>query len=148
MKGKRQNKLEEFIMKSENKNWWRTVRDELNMRDVVLTDEQLVLIDRIRSGKMASKTIATSNYSVEIKNEDPFPVNAFPPSKRSFMPSKWERLKVNKILDGLLSGRIPWVPDQQPKEAEQLYDAWASGTVPERGVINIAPMRQKLPGHN
>jgi hypothetical protein len=24
------------------------------------------------------------------------------------MPSKWERMKVNKILDGLLSGRIPW----------------------------------------
>lgn len=32
------------------------------MRDVVLTDEQLALIDRIRSGKMVSKTIATQNY--------------------------------------------------------------------------------------
>jgi ribosome biogenesis protein ERB1 len=107
-KGKKQNMLEEFVQKSENKDWWRTIRDELNMRDVVLTDEQLALIDRIRSGKMASKTVATSSYEVEAKFEDPFPVNAFPPAKRNFMPSKWERLKVNKILDGLLSGRIPW----------------------------------------
>lgn len=34
------------------------------MRDVVLTDEQLALIDRIRSGKMASKTIANSSYDI------------------------------------------------------------------------------------
>lgn len=30
------------------------------MRDIVLTDEQLALIDRIRSGKMASKKIAST----------------------------------------------------------------------------------------
>lgn len=52
----------EFIKKSENKDWWRTIRDELNQRDIRLTDKQLELIDRIRSGKMASKTIATTNY--------------------------------------------------------------------------------------
>lgn len=108
MKPKGINKIEEFIKKSENKDWWRTIRDELNMRDVVLTDEQLALIDRIRSGKMASKKIANASYEFEIEREDPFPVNAFPPAKRNFMPSKWERMKVNKILDGLLSGRIPW----------------------------------------
>lgn len=33
------------------------------MRDIVLTDEQLALIDRIRSGKMASKTIANTDYT-------------------------------------------------------------------------------------
>lgn len=61
-KEKRMNKLEEFIQKSENKDWWRTIRDELNMRDIVLTDEQLALIDRIRSGKMASKAVANQQF--------------------------------------------------------------------------------------
>lgn len=78
------------------------------MRDIVLTDKQLALIDRIRSGKMASATIANTDYSYETQHTDPFPINAVPPAKRNFMPSKWERMKVNKILDGLLSGRIPW----------------------------------------
>lgn len=66
LKEKRVNKLEEFIKKSENQDWWRTIRDELNMRDVVLSDEQLALIDRIRSGKMASKAVANQNFEINI----------------------------------------------------------------------------------
>lgn len=58
-------------------------------------------------------------------------------------------MKVNKILDGLISGRIKWNQDEEEeKEDEKLYDAWASGSTTDRGVINIAPMKQKLPGHN
>ena len=79
----------EFIRKSENKDWWRTIRDDLNQRDIRLTDKQLELIDRIRSGKMASKTIANSSYQIEFEHTDPFPLHAHPPSKRNFMPSKW-----------------------------------------------------------
>jgi ribosome biogenesis protein ERB1 len=59
------------------------------MKDIVLSDKQLELIDRIRSGKMASKAIATANYDIEIKNNDPFPIHSYPPAKRNFMPSKW-----------------------------------------------------------
>jgi ribosome biogenesis protein ERB1 len=82
-------KIEEFILKSENKDWWRTIRDELNATNIRLSDEQLNLIDRIRSGKMASKTIATATYEVKHNYDDPFPLHAHPPAKRNFMPSKW-----------------------------------------------------------
>lgn len=81
------------------------------MKDIRLSDEQLEIIDRIRSGKMASKTIATADYSYTLDHNDPMPLHAHPPSKRNFMPSKWEQMKVNKILDGLLSGRIKWNKD-------------------------------------
>lgn len=65
------------------------------------------------------------------------------------MPSKWEQMKINKILDGLLTGRIKWNQDEEEqKEEDKLFDAWASGSGADRGVINIAPMKQKLPGHN
>jgi ribosome biogenesis protein ERB1 len=58
-------------------------------------------------------------------------------------------MKINKILDGLLSGRIKWNPDEEEeKEDDKLFDAWASGNTADREVINIAPMKQKLPGHN
>lgn len=119
------------------------------MRDIRLNDKQLELIDRIRSGKMASKTVATATYEVKYDYDDPFPVHAHPPAKRNFMPSKWEQMKINKILDGLLSGRIKWNPDEEEeKDEDKLFDAWASGSNVDRGVINIAPMKQKLPGHN
>lgn len=96
---------------------------------------------------MASKTIATSNYQFETDREDPFPVNAYPPSKKNFKPSKWQQMKVNKILDGLLTGRIKWNADDDQEKKEDIYDAWASGSVPERGVISIAPMKEKPPTH-
>ena len=65
------------------------------------------------------------------------------------MPSKWEQMKVNKILDGLLTGRIKWNKDEpEEDDSEKMYDAWASHSLAERGVINIAPSRQKLPDHN
>ena len=83
----------------------------MNGKDVVLSDAQLNLIGRIRDGKMASKTVATANYEVRYDHDDPFPIHAHPPAKRNFMPSKWEQMKVNKILDGLLSGRIKWNPE-------------------------------------
>ena len=63
-KKKNLDKIQEFIQKSENPNWWRTIRDELNGKDIVLTDEQLHLIDRIRSGKMVSQKVANTTYSV------------------------------------------------------------------------------------
>ena len=103
--------ITEFIKKAQNPDWWRTIRDDLNQRDIRLSDKQLQLIDRIRQGKAASKTIANSQYSFQFQNNDPFPLSAHPPAKRNFMPSKWEQMKVNKILDGLLSGRIKWNQD-------------------------------------
>jgi ribosome biogenesis protein ERB1 len=33
-----EDKISEFISKTENPDWWRVVRDELNNKDVVLTD--------------------------------------------------------------------------------------------------------------
>ena len=88
-KKKQDDMITQFIKKSQNPDWWRTIRDDLNQRDIRLSDKQLQLIDRIRQGKMASKTVATSEYSFQFQNNDPFPISAHPPAKRNFMPSKW-----------------------------------------------------------
>lgn len=42
--------LDEFIKKSENPNWWRTVKDELNQKNIEITDQQLEFMRRIRNG--------------------------------------------------------------------------------------------------
>jgi ribosome biogenesis protein ERB1 len=36
--------IDAFINRSENKNWWRTIKDELNQKNIVLTDEQLSVL--------------------------------------------------------------------------------------------------------
>lgn len=47
-----------------------------------------------------------SKYSVEYDNADPFPLSAAPIPKRRFMPSKHERIKINKIVQAIKLGRI------------------------------------------
>ena len=112
-----------------------------------LSDEQLDLIDRIRSGKMASRTVAAASPHFEFQQKDPFPLSGHAPAKRNFMPSKWEQMKVNKILEGLLSGRIRW-SEEEEEVGEQLYDAWGGSSAVDKGVISIAPQKAKLPDHN
>ena len=60
---KKDDKIDQFLKKAEDPNWWRTIRDELNQKDIVLTDEQLKLIERIRKGKFASKAIADNDVN-------------------------------------------------------------------------------------
>ena len=49
--------LDDFIKKSENPNWWRTIRDELNQKNIEITDEQLEIMKNISRGKFVNKQI-------------------------------------------------------------------------------------------
>jgi ribosome biogenesis protein ERB1 len=53
--------LDEFIRRSENPAWWRTVKDELNQKNIEITEEQLELIRRIRQGKFVNKAIGETH---------------------------------------------------------------------------------------
>ncbi len=57
-----------FIKNYKNNIRWRQIRDELNQKDVTLTDEQLFVIDRLRKGKFASKSIAEGEVNKKYKN--------------------------------------------------------------------------------
>jgi len=48
--------LDVLIQRAENPDWWRTVRDELNNENIVLSKEQLMILERIRSGHFAGKS--------------------------------------------------------------------------------------------
>jgi ribosome biogenesis protein ERB1 len=114
-----------------------------------LTDAQLELIDRIRSGKYASKAIANADYSVEYSYTDPFPIHAHPPAKRNFMPSKWETLKINKILDGILSGRIKPASEKEEQQEEPLFDVWKAKLENVLvGAAAVSAPRISLPTHH
>ena len=43
--------------------------------------------------------------------DDPFPVTGQRPAKSNFLPSKWERIKVNKIVEGIKRGTIKLTKD-------------------------------------
>jgi len=43
---------------------------------------------------------------VEFEYDSPFAIDKRPFPKRHFMPSKWERIKINKLVQGIKLGRI------------------------------------------
>lgn len=154
MKKKQDDKIDEFINKSENVNWWRTIRDELNQQDIILTDDQLDVLERIRAGKFANRAIAENDYSVEYEwNEGHLPLSSAPPPKRRFLPSKWERIKVNKIVQAIRLGRISLDKTPKEREDERVWDIWDAAGDDKADEIQrklppaiLAP-KMKLPGH-
>lgn len=74
----------------------RTVRDPQTGQNVVLSREDCAIIQRVKSGKYADSSVDpfpewpdAFEREVEIH-----PLSNRPEDKRSFIPSKWERLKV------------------------------------------------------
>lgn len=63
LKQNQESKLDEIIKRAEDPNWWRMVRDELNNKEIVLTDQQLDLLQRIRGSKFADAKIAHTDVN-------------------------------------------------------------------------------------
>lgn len=64
LKKEQENKLDEIIRRSEDPNWWRLVRDELNNKEIVLSDPQLDLLHRIRNSKFADPKISQTDVTL------------------------------------------------------------------------------------
>ena len=96
------------MQRATDKNWWRRIRDELNNQDIVLTDEQLEVIARIREGQHANKSLDpySENYQYTFDHKDNIhPLSSIEP-KRRFVESKHERIRVNRIIAAVKKG---WV---------------------------------------
>ena len=52
LKPKKSDQLDEFLRRMEDPNFWRTVKDSQTGQDVVLSDADVTLIERMQSGKI------------------------------------------------------------------------------------------------
>lgn len=111
-----EDELSKFINRQENKDWWLKIRDVLNNRNVQLSKGDLELIQRIRSGKYADKEIDPFDFYFEFDNKDVIHPFSTQVPKRGFLPSKWERLKINKFVQALRKG---WMKTLAEKQADQ-----------------------------
>lgn len=87
----------------ENPAFWRTLYDELNNKVHVLTKDQIDLIMKIKNKAYINDTIKNKDYSYELP-KNPFALNQAPVSKKSFMPSYNERIRVNKLVYAMKMG--------------------------------------------
>ena len=84
-----------------------TIYDEKEGKESHLTPRQISIIRNLQNHRYAEpgyndETEYIPYFSGEVSV---LPWSDPPPSKDAFIPSKWERLKVNEILVGILEGR-------------------------------------------
>lgn len=117
------------------------------------------MLMRLRKGKVAEKDFdIDKDYSDLLEApKDLHPLNPNEP-KRRFVPSKWERLKVQKFLKALKEGRMKTL-DEKKKEREQkikdpdehVWDIWQDDTIvpwkPKDAPRAIPAPKRELPTH-
>lgn len=71
------------------------------------------------------KTISETHYDIPLDTKDFIhPMDSTLPPKRRFLPSKWERMKVNKILHAINMGWIKLDEEIEKETKDQIFDLW------------------------
>ena len=122
MKNKQEDEIEKFIKKANDKNWWREIYDSKNNSSVYLSDKDLEIINRIRQGKMANKSVGEDDYF-----EDDLPYQIHPmsnqiPSKKKFGFSRNEQKTINRLIYLYKNGLMPM--EKPKKEPPKIFDIW------------------------
>ncbi|EEC11439.1 block of proliferation protein, putative [Ixodes scapularis] len=151
LKPPRVSDLDDFLRKMDDPNYWRTVKDKSTGQDVVLTDEDVDLIQRLQKGQFPSSTTDPYEPFEDIFSHETMihPVTRHPPQKRSFVPSRIEKAMVSKMVHAIKMGWIkPRVKKHDPERFSLLWDKDDSTAGSnERMQRHIPAPKMKLPGH-
>lgn len=137
--------IDALLESKDNPDAWRTIRDHKNQREVVLTDTDLEVIRRIRQ-RMYPSLATDTNEMVEFDNPEAkiHPISRAHPPKRRFLPSKWEGMKVKRLLALLREGKIR----PPPPPAPEVWDLWGDDAEKRRkGPPPLPAPKPALPGH-
>lgn len=137
--------IDALLESKDNPDAWRTIKDHKNQREVVLTDTDLEVIRRIRQ-RMYPSLATDTEMMVEFDNEREriHPTTWDYPPKRRFMPSKWEGMKIKKLMSLIRQGKIRPPPPPKP----EVWDLWADdGPKKRKGPAPLPAPKTALPTH-
>lgn len=149
IKSKKKDELAKLLDKVDDKNAWRTIYDEYNDEQIVLTKEEIKMIQRIRTGRYPHAEINPFDEPFEFEyKEGIHPLSNAPEPKRRFMPSKWEAKKVVKLVRALRRG---WLKLDKEEEKPKVYLMWDDDLhttdKTQNGLAYIPAPKPRLPGH-
>jgi ribosome biogenesis protein ERB1 len=147
--------LDNFLKRMEDPDFWRTVKDLQTGQNVVLSDEDIQLIRRIKANKIPDATFEEYAPWVEWFTSEVMktPLRKFPEHKRSFLPSQSDAKKISKLVHALKMGWIKTRAEAEKlraKKEPQFYMLWASDDQADqmrRIHKHIQAPKRLLPGH-
>ncbi|KAL4425519.1 hypothetical protein ABPG75_009535 [Micractinium tetrahymenae] len=149
--GNRKDRLDALIARADStRDFLRTVYDEYNDEEIVLSKEEMRMIQRIRAGQFPH--VEVDPYEPEVdwftRDVEVMPLSGAPEPKRRFIPSKWEEKKVVKLVRALRKG---WIKREAAPEKPDTYLIWEDdGKTLDKtatGLTYIPAPKLKLPGH-
>ncbi|CAG9814956.1 unnamed protein product [Phaedon cochleariae] len=147
--------LDAFLKKMEDPDFWRTVKDPQTGQNVVLSDQDIELIKRIKAQKIPDVTFDEYAPWIEwfTSEVEQMPLRKFPEHKRSFLPSRHEAKQVSKLVHALKMGWIKTRAEQaalRAKKEPEFYMLWQTDDGAEdmrRIHKHISAPKRLLPGH-
>uniref|UniRef100_A0A3P8WPE3 Ribosome biogenesis protein BOP1 n=1 Tax=Cynoglossus semilaevis TaxID=244447 RepID=A0A3P8WPE3_CYNSE len=142
--------LDHFLDKMENPDYWKTVHDKQTGSDIVLSDEQVELVNRLQRGQFGDVNFNEYQPTVEFFTKDVMihPVTNRPADKRSFIPSLLEKEKVSKLVHAIKMG---WIKPRrvEPDSRGRFYDLWANedSSILSNHRMHLPAPKVQLPGH-
>ncbi|XP_026155780.1 ribosome biogenesis protein bop1 isoform X1 [Mastacembelus armatus] len=142
--------LDDFLDKMENPDYWRTIHDKQTGNDIVLSDEQVELVNRLQRGQFGDVNFNEYQPSVDFFSKDVMlhPVTNRPADKRSFIPSLIEKEKVSKLVHAIKMG---WIKPRRVEDDSRgrYYNLWASedSSILAKHRMHLPAPKISLPGH-
>eukprot|EP00698_Gefionella_okellyi_P006067 TRINITY_DN15535_c0_g1_i1.p1 TRINITY_DN15535_c0_g1~~TRINITY_DN15535_c0_g1_i1.p1 ORF type:complete len:633 (+),score=135.99 TRINITY_DN15535_c0_g1_i1:64-1899(+) len=146
MRKQRKDALEQLVARSDNPEFWRTVYDEMNDEETVISDSEINMLERVQQGQFPAGFNPYEEY-IEISaptKEDRMPMSSVPEPRRRFVPSVHEAKIVARMVRNLREqqrqGHIA------PPVQADVYNLWAGADV-ATPLSRLQAPRMRLPGH-
>ncbi|KAG6890935.1 Ribosome biogenesis protein erb1 [Termitomyces sp. Mi166 len=120
--------LDKFLSTVEDPSAWTSAFDKNTQMDKPLTSEELDIIRRLYAGEVPDANYdpyePTTEWFTGKGKEEIMPLSSAPEPKRRWVPSKWEKQKIMKIVRAIRQGRII---GSKPKTTSKFsfYSIWS-----------------------
>jgi len=145
--------IEDFLAQCDDPNYFRTVYDKITGKRVVLSDEDLEIIDRLRKAIYPDPNYDPYEPYVDFFSNEVsiHPVMNRPEPKAAFVPSLSEKRALTKLVALIKSGRLkPYRPNKKDRDPYKFtHDLWLKEGDPNdrRHRAHIPAPKMLLPGH-
>jgi ribosome biogenesis protein ERB1 len=144
----RGDELDKFLSTVEDPTSWTAAFDKTSQMDKPLTPEELDIIRRLQANEVPDPSYnpyePTTEWFTGKGKEEVMPLSSAPEPKRRWVPSKWEKQKVMKIVRAIRQGRI--VPFKPSSSKPQFYSIWAEP--PSSHPPPLPAPKPRLPTHS
>lgn len=125
IKNEESDNIEKFLEKAKDKDWWKIITDDMNNTKITLSQKDLEMIQRIRSGLYATANVMDDDEYFEKNIEiQKYPIRNHMLKKKSFEPSAYEKKMINRISKMIENG---FVSIEKPKRKgffDDMEDVW------------------------